>query len=70
MCKCIEKSEGNGTKGRIVFVPFIYKWSRGRRRFHFLKTGAYVQTLKSEDKSAVKLQNRGSSTIAPTRKCI
>jgi hypothetical protein len=41
-------------------VPF-----RGRRRFHFKKTGAYMQTLKSEGKSAARLQNRGSSAIAP-----
>jgi hypothetical protein len=37
--------------------------SRGRRRFWFKKPGAYAQTLKSN--STVRLQNKGSSVIAP-----
>jgi hypothetical protein len=36
----------------------------GKERFQFEKTGAYAQTLKSEDISAVMLQNRGSDAIA------
>jgi hypothetical protein len=33
--------------------------------FRFEKPGAYAQTLKSKDISAVRLENRGSSAIAP-----
>jgi hypothetical protein len=31
----------------------------------FKKTGAYAQTLKNKGKSAVRLQSRGNSAIAP-----
>jgi hypothetical protein len=37
---------------------------RVKQRFQFEKSGAYTQTLKSEDNSAVRHQNRGSGTIA------
>jgi hypothetical protein len=33
--------------------------------FRFEKPGAYAQTLKSKDISAVRLENRGSGAIAP-----
>jgi hypothetical protein len=36
----------------------------GKERFQFEKPGAYAQTIKSEDISAFRLQNRGSNAIA------
>jgi hypothetical protein len=42
------------------------KRSRGKEMFRFEKPGAYAQTLKSKDISAVRLENRGSGAIAPS----
>jgi hypothetical protein len=68
-----QKSEGNGTKGKIVFGHLFNtvkccKWSRGKIMFHFQKIGAYAQTLKSEGKFVIRLKNRGTSAIAPLAK--
>jgi hypothetical protein len=41
------------------------KRSRGKESFWFEKPGAHAQTLKSEDNSAVRIENRGSGAIAP-----
>jgi hypothetical protein len=35
--------------------------------FRFEKPGAYAQTLKSKNISAVRLENRGSGAIAPNK---
>jgi hypothetical protein len=37
----------------------------GKRMFRFEKPGAYAQTLKSKDISAVRLKNMGSDAITP-----
>jgi hypothetical protein len=51
----------------LFFNPCNRRTSKGggKRRFWFEKPGAYAQTLKSKDISAVRLENRGSGAIAP-----
>jgi hypothetical protein len=46
-------------------TPSFYDWGV---TFSFKKPGAYAQTIKSEDKSVVRLENKGSGAIAPNNK--